>query len=99
MKRLFLVFTTSLILILSIVSCTPIPTPTPTHVPVSPPKSESGEAQLELRVKEFCQEFYDSTIFHAAILDTDVTSVLWETAYKSVAEADPLFMPATSEVA
>ena len=43
-------------------------------------------------IEEFCQEFYDSQIFHTPVIaGKDITSLWWETVYDNVVEADHSF--------
>lgn len=42
-------------------------------------------------IEEFCQEFYDSYVFHQIVAGSDVGQLFYETVFKSVAEADPSF--------
>lgn len=46
----------------------------------------------KISVEEFCQQFYDSKIFHAASTDKDFGSVLVENVFELVAEADQSFV-------
>ena len=45
----------------------------------------------KISVEDFCQQFYDSEVFHATIAGTDAWSSFLEIAFKSVSEADQSF--------
>ncbi|MBL7119330.1 MAG: hypothetical protein ISS53_01450 [Dehalococcoidia bacterium] len=45
----------------------------------------------KIGIEEFCQQFYDSQIFHAIIAGEDVWSGFLETVFKSIAEVDQSF--------
>lgn len=42
-------------------------------------------------IEEFCQQFYDSVVFHPIIAGEDFNKVWWGTVFDSVAEADHSF--------
>ena len=45
----------------------------------------------KISIEDFCQQFYDSQIFHATIAGIDAWSSFLETAFKSVSEVDQSF--------
>jgi hypothetical protein len=42
-------------------------------------------------IEEFCQQFYDSVVFHPIIAGEDFNKIWWDTVFDSVAEADKSF--------
>src|SRR3989304_4969716 len=45
----------------------------------------------KIGIEEFCQQFYDSQVFHATIDGEDIASGFWEIVCESVAEVDSSF--------
>lgn len=45
----------------------------------------------KIGTEEFCQQFYDTQIFHAIIAGEDMASRFWEIVFRSVAEVDKSF--------
>ena len=42
-------------------------------------------------IEDFCQDFYDSQLFHAVISGVDLAEGFWERTFMLIAEADPSF--------
>lgn len=50
------------------------------------------DSKPKISVQECCRQFYDKGIFHSIVAGTDVWSIMLDTDFKSIAEADQSFL-------